>query len=63
MSDHKDYFKKNSSNDSQRTSREIVETEDNCTGEEKENASDFDKNLIALIEFQPWIYDKNKQKD
>lgn len=57
MTDHRDYHLRNEFNDS-----DVIDAENYELGNDKENNVDFDKNLIALIKFQPWIYDKKEQE-
>lgn len=63
MSDHKNYTSKFPLPDDEVINVENWE-KNNENSKENDSAGDseFDRNLIALIEFHPWIYDKNAQK-
>lgn len=55
MVDHEHYSLKNS------TPLKIALVEDDT--QDKENNHNFDKNLISLLEFNTWVYDKEMRKD
>lgn len=58
MSDHNQYAIK------ERLSNDVIDANDAWQDPAKENNSDFelDQKLIALVEFRPWIYDKDAKK-
>lgn len=60
MTDHRHYTSKFPAPDDDR----VIDVENWEKNDEidPEKNGDFDANLIALIEFHPWIYDKKAQK-